>query len=124
MIKKKLFGGLALGIASVVSGGVALACGLWASAQDEIVLPETAYLGTTIEIPEKTFTYGGQEWKASVMVTAPDGGEFTGNVFSAIAGTLVALALSYKRKSLIAVASFAALSVFAAELAMSLLSFA
>ena len=83
MIKKKLFGGLALGIASVVSGGVALACGLWASAQDEIVLPETAYLGTTIEIPEKTFTYSGQEWKASVMVTAPDGGEFTGNVFSA-----------------------------------------
>lgn len=39
----------------------------------------------------------------------------TGHLVSAIAGTLVALALSYYNKSLIVVASFAALAVLVAE---------
>ena len=43
----------------------------------------------------------------------------TGNVISAIAGTLVALALSYKGKSLIVTASLAALAVLVAEAVMS-----
>ena len=40
----------------------------------------------------------------------------TGHIVSAISGTLVALVLSYNRKSLITVASFAALAVLIAEL--------
>lgn len=40
----------------------------------------------------------------------------TGHIISAIAGTLVALTLSYKRKSLIVVALFAAFAVLCAEL--------
>ncbi|MBE6537780.1 MAG: AzlD domain-containing protein [Ruminococcaceae bacterium] len=39
----------------------------------------------------------------------------TGHIISAVVGTLVALALSYYRKSLIVVASFAALAVLLAE---------
>lgn len=39
----------------------------------------------------------------------------TGHLLSAIAGTLVALVLSYKKKSLIVVASLAALAVLVAE---------
>ena len=40
----------------------------------------------------------------------------TGHVLSAVAGTLVALLLSYKRKSLIVVASLAAVAVLTVEL--------
>lgn len=40
----------------------------------------------------------------------------TGSLISAIAGTLVAAVLAYRKKSLIVVAAFAALAVLAAEL--------
>ena len=43
----------------------------------------------------------------------------TGHVISAIVGTAVALILSYNKRSLIAVASFAALAVLITEVAIS-----
>ena len=46
----------------------------------------------------------------------------TGHLVSAIAGTLVALLLSYKRKSLIAVATLAALAVLIAEMILGAFS--
>ena len=45
----------------------------------------------------------------------------TGNLISAIVGTLVALVLSYYRKSLIVVASLAALAVLVAEICIEYL---
>ena len=45
----------------------------------------------------------------------------TGSVISAVAGTLVAMLLAYKNKSLIVVAAAAASSVLAVELLLSLL---
>lgn len=85
MIKKKLLKQISLGLAAVTCGGVACVCGILpnANAQEEARLPKTAYIGQTIELPEKTYDNNGQELKASVLVTAPDGGQYTGNVFSA-----------------------------------------
>ena len=58
------------------------------------------------------------------VMTVPGIFYATGNILSAVVGTLVALLLSYKRKSLIVVASFAVLAVFAVEAVMALIPFA
>ena len=42
----------------------------------------------------------------------------TGNIISALVGTAIAVVLSYKKKSLIVVAAFAALAVLVTELVM------
>ena len=48
----------------------------------------------------------------------------TGHIISAIAGTLVALSLSYCKKSLIVVASFAALAVLVTEIILGFIPMA
>lgn len=53
------------------------------------------------------------------VMTAPAIIFSTGHIISAIFGTLVALAVSYKRKSLVVVASAAALAVFLSEIVIS-----
>lgn len=77
MMKKKLFGIILLGIVGMLCGGVAYASSV--RAEETVVLPEQAYLGETIALPEKTVEIEGQTVEASILVTAPDGGQFTGN---------------------------------------------
>ncbi len=45
----------------------------------------------------------------------------TGNVISALVGTVVALILAYMKKSLVAVAAFSSLAVFVVELLIKIL---
>lgn len=77
MMKKKLFGIISLGIVGVLCGGVAYASSV--RAEETVVFPEQAYLGETIDIPEKTVEIEGQTVETSILVTAPDGGQYTGN---------------------------------------------
>lgn len=83
-MKKKLIGAISLGIVGALCGGLACAYAIAASAENDVpVLPEKAYLGETIEVPQKTVEKNGKKVKASVLITAPDGGQFTGNVLLA-----------------------------------------
>ena len=81
-MKKKLLRNIALGLATVTCGGLACVCGILAkvNASSEAVIPKTAYLGQTIQLPERTLDYSGQDIKSSVLITAPDGGKYTGSV--------------------------------------------
>ena len=81
-MKKKLLRNIAFGLAAVTCGGLACVCGILAkaNASSEAVIPETAYLGQTIQLPERTLDYNGQDIKSSVLITAPDGGKYTGSV--------------------------------------------
>ena len=83
-MNKRFFSKIALGLAAVGCSGLACVCGLLSNARanGDAVLPETAYLGQTISIPDKTVTVDGVEKNASILVIAPDGGQYTGNVFS------------------------------------------
>lgn len=81
MIKKKLVTTI-LGAVALVSSTVGIVIGAaFAKADNESVLPDKAYLGQMIEIPAKTLTYNGETKKASVVVTTPNGGAFTGESF-------------------------------------------
>ena len=83
-MKKKLVRNIALGLATVTCGGLACVFGMMPgeSARGDAVIPETAYLGQTVNLPDKTLAYNGQDIKASVLITAPDGGKYTGSVLS------------------------------------------
>lgn len=84
MKKKRLFSGIALGLFGALCGGLACAYAISANAANDVPeLPDTAYLGTSIEIPEKIEKIDGNEIKASVLITSPNGGQFTGNVLLA-----------------------------------------
>ena len=70
-MKKKLLRNIAFGLAAVTCGGLACVCGILAkaNASSEAVIPETAYLGQTIQLPERTLDYNGQDIKSSVLIT-------------------------------------------------------
>ena len=83
-MKKKLLRNIELGLATVTCGGLACVCGMMPrkSASGDEVIPETAYLGQMINLPDKMLSYNGQDIKTSVLITAPDGGKYTGSVLS------------------------------------------
>ena len=81
MTKKKIFTAMFSGAAMLAATvGIVIGSSL-VKADEAKELPNKAYLGQTIEIPEKMLTYDGHFKKASVVVTAPDGGAFTGESF-------------------------------------------
>ena len=82
-MKKKLLRNIALSLATVTCGGLACVCGMMpGKANGDAVIPETAYLGQTINLPDKMMSYGGQDIKTSILITAPDGGKYSGSVLS------------------------------------------
>lgn len=70
----------------------------------------------------KSFLYYIPYAVLSVM-TVPGILYSTGHILSAVCGTVVALLFAYKKKSLITVASFAALAVLLCELAITYIPF-
>ncbi len=82
MAKKRALTLMLGGIATLATTvGVAIGAS-FANAEQAQELPDKAYFGQTIEIPEKALTYNGQSKTASAVVTAPNGGSFTGESFT------------------------------------------
>lgn len=52
---------------------------MFAFAEDKDALPERVYVGDTVQIPSRTLSHAGESRAATVTITSPGGGVFTGS---------------------------------------------